>query len=78
VVRTPDRARLRAVQTPQGFKIDLLREALASARADGFIGTDDAALVERLGRPVHCVAGDPANRKVTTLEDSQWLPHPLV
>lgn len=78
VRNTPDRARLRAVQTPQGFNLTLLRQALAAAQRDNFIGTDDASLVERLGQPVYCVAGDPANRKVTTREDSQWLPHPLV
>ena len=78
VVGTLDRSRLRAVQTPQGFRLALLREALAAAGRDSFTGTDDAALVERLGRPVHCVPGDPSNRKVTTPEDSQWLPHPLV
>lgn len=78
VVCTPDRARLRAVQTPQGFKREVLTAALAAARRESFTGTDDASLVERLGRPVCCVAGDAANRKVTTQEDSQWLPHPLV
>lgn len=77
VTRTPDRARLRAVQTPQGFRLTVLREALAAARRDGFTGTDDASLVERLGQPVHCVAGDVRNRKVTTPEDSIWLPYPL-
>ncbi|HNW91313.1 MAG TPA: 2-C-methyl-D-erythritol 4-phosphate cytidylyltransferase [bacterium] len=77
VVRTPVRSALRAVQTPQGFRRTLLAAALAAAQRDRVTGTDDAMLVERLQLPVYCVAGDPANRKVTTQEDSQWLPHPL-
>ncbi len=70
VVRaTPDRAELRAAQTPQVFRADWLREALAKARADGVRATDDASLVERLGVAVHVVEGDPGNFKITTAED---------
>lgn len=47
---TPNRTALRAVQTPQGFKTDLLRRAHEQAQRDGFLGTDDASLVERAGR----------------------------
>jgi 2-C-methyl-D-erythritol 4-phosphate cytidylyltransferase len=66
VVRTLDRARLGRVQTPQGFAFGLLERALAQARADGFHGTDEAALVERLGEAVAVVEGDPRNLKITT------------
>lgn len=61
VTGTPDRARLRAVQTPQGFSAALLRRAHAGA-ADA---TDDAGLVERLGVAVHTVPGDPRAFKIT-------------
>ena len=77
VVATLDRAELRAVQTPQGFARSLLWAALAAADRDGVVGTDDAALVERLGHPVLTVAGDPQNRKLTVPEDERWLPYPL-
>jgi len=66
VTGTPDRAGLRAVQTPQGFRAATLLEAYAAA--DG-PATDDAGLVERLGVDVHTVAGDPAALKITTPDD---------
>jgi 2-C-methyl-D-erythritol 4-phosphate cytidylyltransferase len=66
VVGTLDRDRVRRVQTPQGFAFGLLREALASAEKASFTGTDEASLVERLGRPVTAVEGDPRNMKITT------------
>lgn len=69
VARTLPRERLRRVQTPQGFPRRMLEEAHARAGRDGVAGTDDAALVERLGGAVWIVAGDPANLKVTTAED---------
>ena len=69
VARTVPRERLRRVQTPQGFPRRILEEAHARAGRDGVAGTDDAALVERLGGAVWIVAGDPANLKVTTAED---------
>ena len=49
VVETPDRSRLWEVQTPQGFRRDILVSANRQAMAEGFLGTDDASLVERLG-----------------------------
>lgn len=58
---TPNRASLRAVQTPQGFKTDLLRQAHEQAQRDGFLGTDDASLVERLGVPVQLTEGSRRN-----------------
>lgn len=69
VVSTPARSTLWAVQTPQGFRREILCAAYAQAAADGFLGTDDASLVERLGRPVHVVMSDYRNLKVTTPED---------
>ncbi len=72
LVATPPRARCRAAQTPQVFRVDWLREALDKARADGVSGTDDAALVARLGNPVVAVPGSEDNRKITTAEDLLW------
>ena len=69
VVATPPRERLWAIQTPQVFEAALLRQAYAQAAAEGFLGTDDASLVERLGVPVHLVQGQYSNLKVTTPED---------
>lgn len=69
VEATLDRAALWAVQTPQAFRADLLREAHEKARRDGVVGTDDAMLVERLGHPVRVVPGLPENVKITTPED---------
>jgi 2-C-methyl-D-erythritol 4-phosphate cytidylyltransferase len=62
VVGTPERARLRAVQTPQGFSRDTLAKAHATVTGDV---TDDAGMVERLGVPVLTVAGDEEAFKVT-------------
>ena len=62
VLGTPERAGLRAVQTPQGFETALLRRAYQQSASV----TDDASLVENLGVPVHTVAGDPLAFKVTT------------
>lgn len=69
VETTLDRSKLWSVQTPQGFRTDLLREAHDKARRDGVVGTDDAMLVERLGHPVRVVAGLAGNLKITTPED---------
>jgi len=66
---TLDRSGLWAVQTPQAFRADLLREAHEKARRDGVVGTDDAMLVERLGHPVRVVCGLADNVKITTPED---------
>jgi 2-C-methyl-D-erythritol 4-phosphate cytidylyltransferase len=69
IVETPPRAECFAAQTPQVFRVDWLREALAKALAEGFVGSDDAALVARLGVTVHVVTGDPGNLKITTAAD---------
>lgn len=52
-------------QTPQGFRYGLLSKALADANAEGFIGTDEASVVERAGHPVAVVVGSQHNFKVT-------------
>ncbi|WUI28476.1 2-C-methyl-D-erythritol 4-phosphate cytidylyltransferase [Mycobacterium sp. NBC_00419] len=64
VLGTPERAGLRAVQTPQGFETELLRRAYGGAGTA--VVTDDASLVEFLGTPVHTVAGDTLAFKITT------------
>jgi 2-C-methyl-D-erythritol 4-phosphate cytidylyltransferase len=66
VVETVDRASLRAVQTPQAFRGDLLRRAHAEVTADV---TDDAAMLEALGVPVATAEGDRENLKITTPAD---------
>ena len=66
---TIDRAGLWAVQTPQAFRAEILREAHDKARRDGVVGTDDAMLVERLGQRVRVVPGLAVNVKITTLDD---------
>ncbi|HTE21234.1 MAG TPA: 2-C-methyl-D-erythritol 4-phosphate cytidylyltransferase [Armatimonadota bacterium] len=68
---TVDRRELYAVQTPQVFAYDLLRQAYESARTAGFGGTDDASYVERLGHPVRLVPGERNNLKITVAEDLQ-------
>ncbi len=72
VVETLDRSRCYSAQTPQVFKLDLLREAHRKARAEGFVGTDDAHLVERLGVNVRVVFGSARNRKITHPDDLLW------
>lgn len=64
VLGTPERAGLRAVQTPQGFDAVLLRRAYDRAGSGGF--TDDSSMVELLGVPVQLVDGDPLAFKITT------------
>lgn len=68
VVETVDRAQLWGVQTPQAFRTELLRRSMAAAR-DGFVGTDEASFVERLGEEVRVIEGDGRNIKITTPED---------
>ncbi|NLY52752.1 MAG: 2-C-methyl-D-erythritol 4-phosphate cytidylyltransferase [Firmicutes bacterium] len=69
VTSTPPRERLWAIQTPQAFRYELLKEAHLQAKAQGFEGTDDCVLVEELGRPVKLVKGTYRNIKLTTPED---------
>jgi len=68
-VATLPRDRLRLAQTPQGFRGHVLRDAYERAERDGFVGTDDAALVERTGHRVVLVEGSERNIKITTPGD---------
>ncbi|MBI5021828.1 MAG: 2-C-methyl-D-erythritol 4-phosphate cytidylyltransferase [Ignavibacteriales bacterium] len=67
--QTPDRDNLWLAQTPQAFHYSLIIEAFKKAIDDGFYGTDDAALVERLGKHVKIVEGTYDNIKITTPDD---------
>jgi len=69
ILRTVDRTRLWAVQTPQTARTDLLRRAYRLVLAQGSIVTDEAAAIERLGHPVRLVATPFLNLKVTTPHD---------
>ena len=66
---TPPRRELAAVQTPQGFKREIIMRAYAKAEEDGFLGTDDSSLVERLGIRIKVVESEYSNLKITTPED---------
>jgi 2-C-methyl-D-erythritol 4-phosphate cytidylyltransferase len=67
IAETVPRDELWQAQTPQVFRMGLLREAFA--KRDGFNATDEAQLVERIGHPVHVVEGSPMNFKITTADD---------
>ncbi|MFQ5818102.1 MAG: 2-C-methyl-D-erythritol 4-phosphate cytidylyltransferase [Terriglobia bacterium] len=69
ITTTIPRERIVLAQTPQVFRADWLREAFARASADGFHGSDEAVLVERLGHPVTVVMGSERNIKITTPAD---------
>ena len=69
VQETPDRASLYAIQTPQSFRMDVIMAAHEKAREDGFLGTDDASLLEHAGIPVYLSEGDRENLKLTTPTD---------
>jgi 2-C-methyl-D-erythritol 4-phosphate cytidylyltransferase len=69
VVATPDRARLWHAQTPQAFPLDVITQAYRRASGENFPATDDAALVERMGCPVHMVESSGDNLKITRPDD---------
>jgi len=69
VIATIPRERMVLAQTPQGFRFELLKRAFDEALADGFLGTDEASLIERAGGTVHVVMGSPRNIKITTPGD---------
>ncbi len=69
ILRSIPRESVWAMQTPQAFPLGVLAEALRMAKADGFSGTDEAAIVERIGFPVLCVVGLEENIKITTASD---------
>jgi 2-C-methyl-D-erythritol 4-phosphate cytidylyltransferase len=65
-----DRSALVAVETPQGFQTELLRRAHLAARSEGFVATDDASLLRRIGRTVHLMESTLPNPKLTYPEDA--------
>lgn len=69
VIATPDRDTLWQAQTPQAFRYGVIFAAHLAAEQEGFMGTDDASLVERRGGAVRIVRGDYRNIKITTPED---------
>lgn len=69
VARTVERAGLWRAQTPQVARLAWFREAYRAAAASGFVGTDEAALLEHIGRPVRLVVGAERNLKITRPED---------
>jgi 2-C-methyl-D-erythritol 4-phosphate cytidylyltransferase len=71
ITTTVPRERVVLAQTPQGFCYSVLKKAFDEATADGFLGTDEASLVERSGHDVVVVMGSPRNIKITTPADME-------
>lgn len=71
ITATMPRERVVMAQTPQGFRQSVLKKAFDEATADGFLGTDEASLVERSGHEVVVVMGSPRNIKITTPADME-------
>ena len=69
VEKTIDRSSLWAIQTPQAFRVSLLKEAHEAAVSANYLGTDDASLVEQIGKRVAITEGNYDNIKITTPED---------
>lgn len=69
ITATVPRERVVLAQTPQGFRFSVLKKAFDEASADGFVGTDEASLVERSGHEVAVVMGSARNLKITTPAD---------
>ncbi|WP_303996648.1 2-C-methyl-D-erythritol 4-phosphate cytidylyltransferase [Megamonas hypermegale] len=69
IEKVPDRDKLWAIQTPQGFRKEILAQAHQKAQEDDFLGTDEASIVRRTGRSVKLVMGDYDNIKITTPTD---------
>lgn len=73
IARHLDRARLWSVQTPQCFRVGVIRQALAEARARGLVVTDDTAACELIGQPVELVESRFPNPKVTSPPDLPYI-----
>ena len=69
LTETPARAYMWVCQTPQTFRVDVIRDAHDQAKAKGYVGTDDATLVQHAGHPVKLVMGARTNFKITTPTD---------
>lgn len=72
IMSTPDRRSLWSIQTPQAFRLSALLEAHERAKQEAFLGTDDAMLIERLGKQVKVVEGRYTNIKITTPDDLDY------
>jgi 2-C-methyl-D-erythritol 4-phosphate cytidylyltransferase len=73
ISRTVDRSKLWSVQTPQTFRVEVIRRAIASAREKGLVLTDDTAACELIGQPVRLVKGASPNPKVTVPADLPFI-----
>ena len=73
ISRTVDRSKLWSVQTPQTFRVDVIRRAIAAAREKGLILTDDTAACELIGQPVRLVKSNSPNPKVTVPADLPFI-----
>lgn len=71
ITATIPRERVVMAQTPQGFRYDVIKKAFDEAAADGFLGTDEASLVERSGHAVAVVMGSARNIKITAPADME-------
>ena len=71
ITATLPRERVVLAQTPQGFRYHVLKKAFDEATTDGFMGTDEASLVERSGHAVAVVMGSPKNIKITAPADME-------
>ncbi len=69
ILGTLPRERIVLAQTPQAFRFEILKEAFARAAADGYVGTDESSLVERLGHTVAVLMGSARNIKITQPSD---------
>jgi len=73
VERTLDRSRLWSVQTPQTFRVEVIRRALAEARRRRLVFTDDTAACELIGQPIRLVSSAAPNPKVTVPADLPFI-----
>jgi 2-C-methyl-D-erythritol 4-phosphate cytidylyltransferase len=73
ISRTVDRAKLWSVQTPQTFRVEVIRRAISTAREKGLILTDDTAACELIGQPVRLVKSATPNPKVTVPADLPFI-----
>jgi 2-C-methyl-D-erythritol 4-phosphate cytidylyltransferase len=72
VILTMKRHMIRMAQTPQAFHYDIIMGAHVASQKEAYVGTDDAELVERCGKVVKVIPGDPCNIKITTPEDLKF------
>ncbi|MBI1998021.1 MAG: 2-C-methyl-D-erythritol 4-phosphate cytidylyltransferase [Deltaproteobacteria bacterium] len=77
VLSTPDRKAIWEIQTPQAFRRELIVKAHDRAVREGFTATDDAMLVEQMGKPVWVIDGEKTNMKITMPEDL-WLAEAMI